>query len=155
MLLFVNCRINMEDIRLIAKKARKALEIFAESHDSVHEDYHKSNDLQSMCAVGSVFLSKLFEKHGHDVQIYELSFRCGGHCFIRVNELAVDLTATQFKNVKRKVVIKDFRHYISWFMCQTNWMIYSMIEFNGKDWPKAQYPRKEILEKLQQIYEEL
>lgn len=145
----------MDDIRLIAKKARKALEIFAESQDSVEEHYHKNDDLNSACAVGSVFLSKLLEKNGHDVQVYELSFRCGNHCFIRVNELAIDLTATQFKNVKRKVVMKDFRHYISWFMSQTNWMIYAMNEFSGKDWPKEQYPRKEILEKLHKIYEEL
>ncbi len=145
----------MEDIRLIAKKARKALEIFAESHDSVYEDYHKADDLYSMCAVGSVFLTKLLEKNGHDVQVFELSFRCGNHCFIRVNELAIDLTATQFKNVKRKVVIKEFRHYISWFMGQTEWMIHAMKEFSGKDWPETQYPRKEILEKLHKIYEEL
>ena len=145
----------MDDIRLIAKKTRKALEIFAHSHDSVHEHYHKATNLHSMCAVGAVFLSKLLEKNGHDVQVYELSFRCGGHCFVRVNELAIDLTATQFKNIKRKVVIKDFRHYISWFMSQTEWMINSMIEFDGKDWPKEQYPRQEILERLHKIYEEL
>lgn len=144
----------MDDIKVISRKVRKTLEIFAHSHDSVDEDYHKDKQLTTMCAVASVFLANILTKHGFSASVRELVAYGVSHCFVDVNEMAIDLTATQMKNVKRKVVIKPLSMYLNWsplndFFCNN---ILKMKEFTGNDWPKCQSPRQEILTKLEEIY---
>lgn len=145
----------MKEVLPIAKKVRKTLEIFACSHDSVDEDYHKDEELGAMCLVASAFLAQLLTKHGYYVKIQELQFGGMSHCFAVVNDHAIDLTATQFLNYKKKVVIRPFRRYLDWLMDLHSERIPTLIEPNWQKWPIQQRPRQTILQKLENIYDEL
>jgi hypothetical protein len=142
----------MDDIRQISKKVRKTLETFVISHDSVDEDYHKDESLGCMCAVASVFLANILQKHGFNANVRELKFGYMSHCFVEYNNIVIDLTATQLRNVKRKVVIMPIMKYLNWIVSKEFGRMPTLKEFNEKTWPEEQSPRKEIINKLEEIH---
>ena len=78
----------------ISRKCRKRLEKYA-------RDFNFPDTLEELCAISSATLFEEFKKHNIKSEIIGNSF----HCFIRIEDRIVDLTATQFGIQYPKILI--------------------------------------------------
>jgi len=128
----------------IAKKVREQCEQWNEDN----EGYFYSG-LSGMCAIASVALTKTFHEHGfkdavfiegeyiegkfvHRVKNYLYGL---GHCWVELNDKIYDITATQFNNIKKEILVVEAsnKRYIN----RTKRDVYRH-RFHG--WPVDQKP---------------
>lgn len=87
-----------DELKLIAKVARKAIERFAKDHD----DIGRIRDLECYCAIGSYFLCMVARKFGYHLTLIEgvaydqSSPNDTNHCWVQYQGKVIDITATQF-----------------------------------------------------------
>ena len=97
----------MNSIKILARKARKITEQFAEQHPFIGEP----EDLGCYCAIGSWILFQLARKEGYDPEFIEGTYLFPkpsdelNHCWVELDGTAYDITATQF-GFSRKVMIR-------------------------------------------------
>jgi hypothetical protein len=129
----------------IAKRARRACEIFAWSEDARKYDFYFNTHLECMCGVASFFLRDVALREGMVLRIHSDN----EHCFCEKDGIVIDITATQFgarakvhlgllKNYKYAVGSDKVRH----INCQSGW-------------PKSQKYNKKAKKHLWEIYEKL
>ncbi len=96
----------MKKILKIAKDVRKKCEDFAMSSESCHFDFHNQPSLDCMCAVASFALyTALKHKNITSKVVYGMFDKTGCHCWVEYRNWIIDITATQFDNVKRPVYV--------------------------------------------------
>lgn len=136
----------------IARKARRACEIFAMSDEAVEYDFHNQEDLTCMCAIATFFLKDLFEKAGLKGNARQTRH----HCFFETDGVVVDITFTQF-GFKKKVYVDRLKSYSAFLREVTfdgNRRIPSVTKrLNG--WPKGQKFNSEVGAKLMKIYNKI
>jgi hypothetical protein len=81
-------------------KVRSALEIYASRHHLLGAD----ESLTCWCAIGSSVLKRILkEKHNLNPKFVRGACLNGNHCWIELEEYAIDITASQFFNQKVKI----------------------------------------------------
>ena len=88
---------NFLTIYNISRKCRKRLEKYA-------KDFNFPDNLEELCAIASATLFKEFEKHGIKSKIILNPF----HCFVKIDDKIVDITASQFGVQYPKILIKKY-----------------------------------------------
>jgi hypothetical protein len=98
---------NLETIYAIAHDVRLWAEYYAEDADF-------PKDLGGLCAIASGELHARLKRNGisSTIVLYE-GFELG-HCFVEAEGHVVDVTATQFHNVKEKVVLRPIEEARDW-----------------------------------------
>ena len=101
---------NFDEIQKIGKKVREVCEEYIRGE---YGDYHSSidqSDLTGMCAIESFFFKKVLNEEGFpyvECRLVSILNGAASHCYnVVYDDIAVDLTATQF-GMKKKVVIRD------------------------------------------------
>lgn len=84
----------------IARACRKRIEKYA-------KDFYFPDNLEELCAISSATLFEEFKKHGIKAKIISNSF----HCFIRIDDKIVDITATQFGTHYPKILIQKAEEF--------------------------------------------
>jgi hypothetical protein len=136
----------------ILGKVRKTLEIYAK------DEGLDSDSLIQLCAIASVFLSYKLPKSVVKAGIYGPIY--GGrqldepnHCWVEKGDILIDLTIRQFdKNLPKifveekssKFVTDNYKHAKSLFQLQDFY-----------EWPIRQRPTKEVINKLDKIYQKI
>lgn len=93
----------MESIKVLARRARKITEKFATKHPTIGS----AELLDCFCAIGSWVLFILAEKEGYSPIFIEGTYIFDGdtydpkdpdlnHCWVQINKIDIDITATQF-----------------------------------------------------------
>ena len=97
---------NLDKI-VIARLARRAVELYAKRHEVFDSD-----TLGGACAIASFALKELFEDYGYNAEVYNSdysSIKIGFcyHCFVESDKEYWDITATQFDKRIEKVRVSD------------------------------------------------
>jgi len=106
-----------QTIRLVAKRVRKACEVFINSHECKRYDFYEQKDLACMCAVASDTLQKELKKHRIYAKFIEGKWfgdedEWGyAHCWLEWKGYIIDITATQFGVGRKVIVTKSSLHY--------------------------------------------
>jgi hypothetical protein len=137
------------EVLRIAKKARKICEDFAMSDESIEEDYHLQDDLSAMCAVASFFLRDLLIEQGYYCKVRHAHQPMFGHCFIQLEDKAIDITATQFFNSHDKVKVDNLAEHEKWLGLGKSRPIRLK---SLRKWPASQKPRTDVMDKLKTLY---
>lgn len=119
-----------EKVIQIAKRARKWTKEIAKN--DIDETNRKT--LRCYCAIGSAYLHLLLKKHGYNSSIVMTQTGTLTHCFIKINNVVLDITGSQF-NKKPIYIRKTFKEY--WRIER----VFNTIEdffIEEKYWPKEQ-----------------
>jgi hypothetical protein len=85
-----------------AKEVRKFIKWYAKRDGN---RIGNSRDLEGWCAIASSFLVKKLKERKIKAEFVKGSFKHGSHCWIECENYIIDLTATQFSSITKKVFI--------------------------------------------------
>jgi hypothetical protein len=133
----------MDTILEIAKKVRIASEIFALSSESKSLDFHGREDLGCMCATASFALYTELKKNGYDCVFVSGRFKdwCD-HCWVEIDGMIVDITATQFSGIEDDVLVvpSNDDRYKPYSSRSRRKNMGNLSNMQKSGWPKEQAP---------------
>jgi len=97
-------------IKTISRKVRAAVEEWA--HECSAKIDIDLDNMRGACAVGSAMLHEIFWKHGIESTLHRGTYtvpngkRWSPHCWVEVDDVLIDITATQFDLKKKIIFIK-------------------------------------------------
>jgi hypothetical protein len=136
----------MDQIKIIARETRRVCENFAAR--SKRYDFSKCRDLTGMCASASLILKEVYSFYGYCVEFWEKNTECCGHCWVKIGDLNIDITASQFEGPKVYIGKKAFQI--------KGWGKFHKIKHKEKisetlyrlGWPKSQLLDQKVIDKL-------
>lgn len=136
----------MDKIKTIAKETRIVCEDFAAR--SKKYCFSRCEDLTAMCASASLVLKEVYDYYGIKADFWEKNSEECGHCWIKVEKLNIDITASQFGGPK--VYIGKTAYRIR------DWGRFHKIKHTEKipetlvalGWPESQVLNKKTIDKL-------
>jgi hypothetical protein len=104
--------------------------------------------LCGLCAICSIALRNILNKNGDDAKVMLGYFRDEGmHCWVEVGDMVIDITATQFHNITKKVFTLR-RGTKKYFSMYKNGEPIGLNFRKFKGWPPDQKPNKRKIDKL-------
>jgi len=139
-------------IRLVAKRVRKACEVFVDSDECEGYDFHKQRDLDCMCAVASDTLQKELRKSGIYAKFIEGKWFDdkddewgSAHCWLEWKGYVIDITATQFDIIRKVILTKNTGNSFYYGKGKGKEM---SSRSNLRGWPKEQKPSRKLYKKI-------
>lgn len=132
---------DLDKVRSIAEKARK----WAERYVKRKPGYGYDEDLACLCAIASAYLCHQLQKNGVKAKIAEND----SHCFIKIGDYAVDITATQFNDSQRAFAPVEIRPLAEMQVYDREWWRVQFVHKSAADlrehlikrgWPQEQVP---------------
>lgn len=75
---------------------------------------HCDSNLEGCCSFGSYLLSKVLQKNGFEAYFVEGEYDDEYHCWVELNDVIIDITATQFGDFPQVYVTdSDDKYYIN------------------------------------------
>jgi hypothetical protein len=72
------------------------------------------DNLCGACSFGSYLLTKVLQKNGYDAYFVEGDYKNSCHCWVELDDVIIDITATQFGNYpKIYITNNDDNYYIN------------------------------------------
>jgi hypothetical protein len=142
-------RVERLQVYNIAKKVRKWSEWYYESHHGYF--YGNSLGLGGMCGISSFKIYKRLLDEGFSNDRVKMAFN-GGHVYVMLDDYVIDLTATQFDNNVKPIVLKKQNNLPNkWWWRYTKLLnSYRDIAKEFENWPISQSPfhKKKVKEHI-------
>lgn len=75
---------------------------------------HCNPNLEGCCSFGSYLLSKVLQKNGYDAYFVEGEYDDNFHCWVELDNVIIDITATQFGDLPKVYITEtDDNYYIN------------------------------------------
>jgi len=137
---------NNHDVCLqLAKEIREKIDKAVKNRSKCFDLFYE--DLMGVCAIASIALQKSLKKRKILSEVY-----CGKfvdkyeeeHCWVVHDGKSYDITATQFKRIRKKVYVLDTKKEAYNKKYRDGKKILSLSDF--KSWPDEQKPSKKAVE---------